>query len=185
MRELILSIASKLFMELGYEPVSMTMIAKRAEVTKASVYYYFPNKAELFTNSITDMMGRICFFTSKILEAHQDLRTRLEQIALRKMTRSHMEFESMMREAEPFLTDEQREKIRRAENAIHELMAETFQEAMDNGSIPSGNALLLSHAFSALLMIGNREWAGGVRYSIEELSKLIVDLLWTGIATRV
>jgi TetR/AcrR family transcriptional repressor of mexJK operon len=184
MRDIVLNAASKLFMELGYEPVTINMIAKHAGVTKASVYYYFTNKAVLFTTSVTEMMTRICFFTRRILDTHLDIRAKLEQIALTKISRSHVEFESLMREAIPFLTDDQRDDIRKSEHAIHELMAETFEEAMEKEQIASGNPMLLSHAFAALLMIGNREQLGGIQYSAEELSKSIVDLFWTGIAPR-
>ena len=45
LEQTILYTASRLFMEQGYEPVSLMQIAKACGVTKASVYYYFSNKA--------------------------------------------------------------------------------------------------------------------------------------------
>lgn len=184
MRDKVLNTASVLFMELGYEPVSINMIAERAGVTKASVYYYFTNKAVLFTTSVTEMMARICFYTQRIIDAHPDIRTRLEQIALTKMSRSHVEFESLMREAIPFLTEEQRDDIRKAEHKIHELMADTFRQAMEAGEIAEGEPMLLAHAFAALLMIGNRELVGDAEYSPQELSSAIVGVFWNGISNR-
>lgn len=183
-RETVLNTASLLFMEFGYEPVSINMIAERAGVTKASVYYYFTNKADLFTSSVTEMMTRISYFTQRIIETHSDIRTRLENIALSKMSRSHVEFESLMREAITFLSDEQRDDIRKAEHSIHELLAETFRQAIEEGHIVGGDPMFLSHAFSALLMIGNRELVGEVHYSGKELASAIVDLFWIGIAPR-
>ncbi|WP_256760140.1 TetR/AcrR family transcriptional regulator [Cohnella sp. WQ 127256] len=184
MRDKVLNTASVLFMELGYEPVSINMIAERAGVTKASVYYYFTNKAVLFTTSVTEMMTRICFYTERIIQAHSDIRTRLEQIAVAKMSKSHVEFESLMREAIPFLTQEQREDIRKAEHQIHVLMAQTFDQAMEQGFIAKGDPMLLSHAFASLMMIGNRELVGDTSYTANELSVIIVDLFWQGIAPR-
>ncbi|QJD83689.1 TetR/AcrR family transcriptional regulator [Cohnella herbarum] len=184
MRDKVLNTASVLFMELGYEPVSINMIAERAGVTKASVYYYFTNKAVLFTTSVTEMMARICFFTQRIIDAHPDIRTRLEQIAFTKMSKSHVEFESLMREAIPFLTVEQRDDIRLAEHKIHEVMAATFRQAMEAGDIAEGNPMLLAHAFAALLMIGNREIVGDAEYSPQELSSAIVGVFWNGISNR-
>lgn len=184
MRDEVLSIASRLFMELGYEPVSLNMIAQRAGVTKASVYYYFTNKADLFTTSVTEMMKRICTYTLRIIQAHSDIRMRLQQIALTKMSGTHLEFESLMREAIPFLSQEQREDIRKAEHHIHEVLADTFREAMEAGQITQGNPMLLSHAFTALLMIGNRESIGDKAYSVAELSDSIVELFWKGISPR-
>jgi hypothetical protein len=44
--------------------------------------------------------------------------------------------------------------------------------------------MLLSHAFTALLMIGNREMIGDKAYSVTELSDSIVELFWKGISPR-
>src|SRR5688572_23502684 len=89
LRAKILSTASQMFMEHGYEPVSLNMIAESAGVTKASLYYYFPNKAALFTTAIAEMMKRISSATAKILDQPGDLRTRIEHLAIRKMSQSH------------------------------------------------------------------------------------------------
>jgi len=186
MRDKVLLTASILFMELGYEPVSINMIAERAGVTKASVYYYFANKAILFTASVTEMMLRIRSITERIIQAHGSLHERLLQVALSKMTKSqsHVEFESLMREAFPSLSDEQRADIRRAEHGIHEVLAAEFQRAMEGGEIPEGNPMLLSHAFSSMLMIGSRERIGEETFTPEELAAAIVDLFWRGIASK-
>jgi AcrR family transcriptional regulator len=47
-RNAILVAAAGLFLEQGFEPVSMDAIAAHAEVSKRTVYSYFPSKAELF-----------------------------------------------------------------------------------------------------------------------------------------
>jgi len=180
MRDQVLNAASALFMEFGYEPVSINMIAERAGVTKASVYYYFVNKSALFAASLSAMLKRIRDRTSMLLERHLDLRTQLEQVAIMKLARTHVDFESLMREAAPFLTQEQQDEIRAAENGIHEVMAETFTRAMDDGQIARGDPMLLSHAFAALLMIGNREQRAGGR----ELAAAIVGLFWNGVGPR-
>jgi TetR/AcrR family transcriptional regulator, mexJK operon transcriptional repressor len=47
-RNAILLAAARLFLEEGFEPVSMDAIAAAAEVSKRTVYSYFQSKAELF-----------------------------------------------------------------------------------------------------------------------------------------
>jgi TetR/AcrR family transcriptional regulator len=44
----IVDAAAKLFMQRGYRAVSITDIIKAAEITKPTLYYYFPDKEELF-----------------------------------------------------------------------------------------------------------------------------------------
>lgn len=47
-KEEIVKIASKYFAKYGYDGVSMDMIAKKAGITKAAIYYHFKSKSELF-----------------------------------------------------------------------------------------------------------------------------------------
>jgi len=182
MRETILNIASRLFMELGYEPVSLNMIAQRAGVTKASVYYYFSNKAQLFATSVIEMFIRIRSRTKSILEEEGDLKGRLIHLARIKLSTSHTDFESMMREAQPSLSEEQWQSIRQAEQGVHEAMDESFRAAMDKGELADGDPMLLSHAFSALLMLGNREQLGQRRLAAEDLAQELVELFLNGAA---
>ena len=44
----ILDTATRLFMQLGYRAVSINDIVKAADITKPTLYYYFPDKEELF-----------------------------------------------------------------------------------------------------------------------------------------
>lgn len=48
-RNAVLLAAAKLFLEQGYEPVSMDAIAAEANVSKRTVYSYFESKTELFS----------------------------------------------------------------------------------------------------------------------------------------
>jgi AcrR family transcriptional regulator len=47
----IVDAAAKLFMQRGYTAVSITDIIKAAEITKPTLYYYFPDKEELFVHT--------------------------------------------------------------------------------------------------------------------------------------
>lgn len=47
-RNAVLQSAAQLFLDQGFEPVSMDAIAAKAEVSKRTVYSYFASKAELF-----------------------------------------------------------------------------------------------------------------------------------------
>lgn len=47
-RELLIDVASRLFMDHGYDGVSMQQIASAAKMTKGSPYYHFEGKEDLF-----------------------------------------------------------------------------------------------------------------------------------------
>ena len=54
----VLEAASLLFMAHGYGPVSMEMVAKQAQVSKATLYAYFPSKDRLFATIVGDACRR-------------------------------------------------------------------------------------------------------------------------------
>ncbi|MEO2256389.1 TetR/AcrR family transcriptional regulator [Paenibacillus amylolyticus] len=181
----ILMTASRLFMEYGYEPVSLQQIASLCNVTKASIYYHFTSKADLFTVAITRIMTMSMQQTSLRLDEPGTLQERLIKVAQAKMQHSHIETESMMREAEKHLNTEQLNQIREAEVQIFEVLATHFQQEMDNGYLRVASPMLLAHAFTSLLMLANREdvrnMNGG---SIEELARELVALFLDGAVRR-
>ncbi|WP_317891212.1 TetR/AcrR family transcriptional regulator [Paenibacillus oceani] len=183
----VLRTASALFMEFGYDSVSLEQIAAAAGVTKASVYYYFHNKAELFAASVIHMMSYIGSRTSALLDAPGTFRERLASVAEAYMQHAHIDFESLMREAGPALTREQTEGIREAERSIHEVLAAAFRKEMKQGEVREGDPLLYAYAFSALMMLGARgDASGGERSGARQAAfpdltaEGIVDLFWTG-----
>lgn len=53
-RELILTAATALFLELGYDRTSLARIAERAGVSRATLFKQFPSKAALFDAIVTE-----------------------------------------------------------------------------------------------------------------------------------
>ncbi|MGF9699599.1 TetR/AcrR family transcriptional regulator [Paenibacillus sp. MABNR03] len=176
----ILMTASQLFMEYGYEPVSLQQIASQCHVTKASIYYHFSSKPELFTVAITRMMAMGMQQTALRLEEPGTLQQRLENVATAKMQQSHVDTETMMREAETYLNADQLAQIREAEMRIFEVLAAHFKQEMDSGYLRPANPMLLAHAFTSLLMLANREDVRTMHGSIEELAHELVALFLDG-----
>ncbi|CAK4870498.1 unnamed protein product [Aphanomyces euteiches] len=184
-KELILRTASQLFMEFGYDQISLEQIAKSSGVTKASVYYYYNNKANLFTAAIVQMMTNIRRYTLMILERKESLRQRLILVAEAHLSKkTHINFVSLMKEATPSLSEDQLEAMHNAETAIHLEVAKEFQTSMDKGEITRGNPLLMSHAFSALMMTGNRDEISSMFASPNETAVAIVSIFWDGVTPR-
>lgn len=153
---LLLQTAAALFMEKGYERVSLEHIAELCQVTKAMVYYYFSSKSVLFTRSVIHVLDRVQELTRKLLAEPGTLKERLTEIAHRHLSVYQTDFGTMMKEAEAHLTQEQIAAIRQAEQGIHNAMAEEFLAAAGRGELKPMPAFFLSHAFSSLLLLGNR-----------------------------
>ncbi|GIP39304.1 TetR family transcriptional regulator [Paenibacillus sp. J31TS4] len=182
LKETILQTASRAFMEMGFEAVSLEQIAQTCGITKASIYYYFPNKAALFSEAIVRMMGNIRRLTASLMEQPLPLRTRLEQVAEGHMRQAHLEFEGLMKEAGPSLSEEQVCSIREAERLIHEEMAERFRQAMASGDIREADPMLLAYGFEAIMMMSSRDRLLARFPSPAEAAKAIVELYWYGLA---
>lgn len=183
-RTKILATASRLFMEYGYEPVSLQQIASLCGVTKASIYYHFSSKPGLFTVAITHMMAMGMEQTALRLDAPGTLRERLESIAEAKMQRSHVDTETMMREAETYLDSDQLQQIREAETRIFQVLATHFEREMQIGYLRRSNPLLLAQAFTSLLMLANREDVRSMHESIADLARELVNLFLEGAAQQ-
>ena len=59
-RRLIADTAARLFAEHGYERVTVTDVAREAEVAEQTVYNYFPTKEQLVTDREQQVQDRLC-----------------------------------------------------------------------------------------------------------------------------
>ncbi|UMZ34713.1 TetR/AcrR family transcriptional regulator [Priestia megaterium] len=181
-REQILKTAAHLFMAYGYEKVSMEQVAEASDVTKASVYYYFKNKATLFTVSVSSMFQRITKQTEKLLQNSKGLKHRLYEVTLDHLKRPHIDFETLLQEATSSLTEGHIQEIREAEKAIHEALENVFKQAANSGEIVVASPRLLAHTFSTVTMIRNKKELITELGGPEKTAQALVDLFWVGIS---
>ncbi len=82
----ILTTAAELFGERGYDAVSLEDVAERLDVTKGSLYYYFPSKDELATAAIEALGAEWTARLSQLPAA----RTGPAAVRLRALVREHV-----------------------------------------------------------------------------------------------
>lgn len=73
----IVSAALDLFVEKGFAATRMDEIAKRAGVTKGTVYLYFPSKEDLFRAVVEEMMGPNIEAGERLVAEHEGTATQL------------------------------------------------------------------------------------------------------------
>lgn len=182
----ILRLASRLFLELGYEGVTVDDVATRAGVTKATVYYYYGTKGELFTAAVMELMERIRTGTLAALRSEGTLRERLRRIAVLRLSVAdpRMDFSALMHEAEQSVSEEQLLKMRLAEEELVRTFADEFSQAIARGELAAIDPWVAAHAFIALLSIGKtRNTTGDLRYpDVETIADQLVDLFWHGVS---
>ncbi|MCY9664091.1 TetR/AcrR family transcriptional regulator [Paenibacillus alginolyticus] len=179
----ILKTAIPLFLSKGYESVSMDDIAKECQVTKASLYYYYPSKSDLLTASMIQLMDNVKRVTLMRLSQPTSLRDRLLDITEAHLKAIDFDLHSFMRKMEATLSDEQMKAMRKSEQGILDALEGEFRKSADSGEIGPINARVIARAYTSLLMMGHaRDGDGNKMFPHEsEAAKQIIDILWHGL----
>lgn len=184
--EQIVQVAGDLFMGFGYRAVTVEMVADRAGVTKAAVYYHFADKAALLREALVAMFGRVRRATARILAAPTPLYDRLASLAemVLALPEPLARFEILLREAQDDLSPEQLAGIRAAEDAVGEDLVAAMSAAVDRGEIGGIDPVLLAHAYMSLLRVGQvLTPTGGLRFPDHaESARELMRMLWYGVA---
>ncbi|MFP3121743.1 TetR/AcrR family transcriptional regulator [Ectobacillus funiculus] len=183
-KDKIVEIATKLFLSKGYQIISMEDVAKECDVTKATVYYYYATKADLFTDAMIQMMARIRENMHKLLSINKPLKERLLDVVKVHLTATmNIDIKSFMRDAKISLSDDHVKQMQQAEDKMYEVLDQVIHKAMQEDEIPKGHSLLSAHAFVALLYVGNYKDVNQkpLIENIDELAVKIVDFYWNGL----
>jgi AcrR family transcriptional regulator len=184
----ILTHAANLFMDLGYEGVSVEMVARECNLTKASIYYHFANKSSLFTASIVQLMALIEERTEDLLRREQSLYERLYNITLARLRveQTRLEFTTLMHEAKPMLSKAQIRRMQEAEERLAKRLADAIERANADGEVCADNAYLAAHTFLHLLSLGNLKDGEGHNYfsAVEDAARYVVDCTWAVLTAK-
>ncbi|KRG14079.1 TetR/AcrR family transcriptional regulator [Lederbergia galactosidilytica] len=81
-REMIMDAARDLFIDKGYQHISMRQIAKKLGYSHGAIYYHFQNKAELFYALVEDHFNMLELELKMIMEEPLDPKEKLRRILL-------------------------------------------------------------------------------------------------------
>lgn len=182
--EQILSVATRLFLESGFQKVSIDDVAKKAGMTKATVYYYFESKGELFKEAIVALMLRVRGRIDTLLNSQLPFYTRLLEVAKAHLqATTSIDLSGFMRESHTSLTEDQVEAMKRAEEQMFQRIEQGFQEAIESGEIAMVDPKFAAHAYINLLRVGNYKAPNGTLPfgNYEETAEKIMSLLWNGL----
>ncbi|MBB2478985.1 TetR/AcrR family transcriptional regulator [Bacillus sp. APMAM] len=182
-RDVILQAATRLFFENGFQKVSVDDIASEAGMTKATVYYYFDTKAELFKETIVSLMGRIRERIIQILSTDKPLYERLFDVTIAHLqATTSFDLDGFMRESRSSLSDEQIQAMKIAEEKMYSSIEDAFIAAGGAKEIPNINAKFAAHSYIALVKVGNYKQSDGTSFfaTVEETATNILNVFWKG-----
>lgn len=184
---LILLTAARLFLENGFQEVSIDDIAKEAGLTKATVYYYFGSKAELFKEVMVALMAKVRSHINHFLGSDKSLYDRLFDVAVAHLkATTTIDLEGFMRESKTSLSKEQIQEMKMAEEEMFLSIEQAFLDAMIRGEIPNINAKFAAHSYIALTRVGNYRQPDGTPIfdSVETAAQNIMNVFWNGFFKR-
>lgn len=177
--EIIIKAASRLFLENGYKEVSIDDVANSCGVTKATVYYYYATKAELFTETMIQMMERIRKRILSMLQEDVPLRDKLLKVANAHLKATiDIDLDGIMRGTKNSLSEKKVLKMQKAEDQMYQSIEMAFKNAIENKEIVEIDPTFATHSYIALLKIGTR---AGIFRTTEEAAERIVSFFWNGL----
>lgn len=180
-KDTILHIATILFLDKGYPLISMDDVAQRADVTKATVYYYYKTKDDLFTDAVVKLMERITGGINKIFSTEEPLKEQLKKLAITHLqATSGLDVNLFMKEARHSLSEEHEKQLKEAEDKMYSAIQDRLEKAIDEGDIPPCNTYLASLLLMSMLLTGkNHEKAFD---SLDDIVTKTIDFFWNGLA---
>lgn len=161
-RDHILANAMTQFRQRGFASVSLNDIARGAGLTKASLYYHFHSKEELFAQALVALLHRVESAIRTVIDQPLPLRERLVALAADRLqsAATDRDTESLLREAEPTLPPELYRSIRTAQHRVTSLLVQAMAQGVATGELRE-DPVFLAHAFTALVATVNARGESG------------------------
>ncbi|UPW84774.1 TetR/AcrR family transcriptional regulator [Lysinibacillus sp. Ag94] len=183
-KDIVLETATRLFIKEGYKNISMADVAKACNVTKATIYYYYPTKGDLYTSALLAMMEQIKLSILQILEESISFKDRLEKLVEIHLSATvDIDMKNFMREATINLSESQLKEVQASENNMYKTIEQAMQLEMELGTIRKGNPTFFAHSFMALMSVGYIKDREGKRIFQSEAmaAREIIDFFWKSV----
>lgn len=187
-RAQILRAARAIFIEKGYLAARVEDVAKRANLSKGAVYFYFESKRAIF-DALVDEEHAIT--VSFLEEAERD--TRPAQVKLIELGRKYLDYFAGLKSPPRFflLMSEMAirdEETRKRVNAIHQRFVERIAQVVDQGVregvFASYDPLAVGMVLKALIDGLAGQSAVGVRPDVQRLSTDGLRLILQGLLPK-
>ena len=178
----ILGEALKLFAEKGYHSTTLDEVAKRLGVTKAALYYYFDNKAQIIRvimRKHIDNMTQSVKLVSSELTPKDKLREFI-RCHVKNVTTS-LDDTKILFEQINALPPKTRQSIENKEREYDRALQVILQEGIDDGSFKIDDVKVISYAIIGLCNWTYRWYKPDGRLTPDKLSDIIISLVENGL----
>ena len=185
-RERILSVARAAFIERGYSDVSMQEIASAAGLTKAAIYYHFPDKEALFSSVVATEFERICRGITEELALGPPLREQLERVAHFVFTSGRGDFGRLIGDAHQYCSHPRLLAIRQQVDIPVHLVRGAFVQARSAGEIADVDIDVVVALYFSMLAGQIKEASVGASMNVspDDLARQVARLVMDGVGAR-
>jgi AcrR family transcriptional regulator len=185
----ILDAAQNLFTSRNYADVTMSDIAKAADVTKGALYHHFASKEDLYLQMVHRYLAATEAMLSEVVveSAGQPCRDRLRQITVSflKLPDIQRGLMRLIRRDINIFRDPERERLIRAyQKALPEPVESVVREGILTGEINEADARLLAWEHVAIVEVALRPYAQEVLGDVEMIADFVIGLFFDGVAKK-
>jgi len=150
--------AAHLFMQRGYRAVSISDILRAAKVTKPTLYYYFPDKEELYVQMCLRVTERMGAELRAAREQPLPIEERLSQLAAVLLRTPDMDMGLMFHEMEEHLNPTNQRRLGQAfHNHVFAQIEQVMREEHSTGALGSQSPAALTWIFLRLALAFHHE----------------------------
>jgi AcrR family transcriptional regulator len=182
-REAIISAATDLFYEYGYEKASLRDISRRIGLTQAAIYYHFRNKEEILYTIIEQSSNELFFTLKSCLTGNRDLIEQLREAIIQHIfsIRHNRQGAKIIIEDKRYLSGELNRLVREKEMNVFYLYKNHLKELQRMGRIKKCDLTVATFGILGMINWLYHWYRPEKRLSIEKCADEIVNYVFYGL----
>jgi AcrR family transcriptional regulator len=182
-RDRVLRHAQALFVERGFDGVSMQQIADSAGLTKAALYYHFRDKEDLFGHVVRRELDRVRLALGTVIAEEGTFRQQLERVARASFAWFQSDIGRVLGDLKTHVSEQRRLAIGCDIQPPYDIVRPCFERAMAAGELQDDLDIefVVPLFFGMLFSQMNRARMDGLTPPTDEAAAAIVDILLDGI----
>ena len=185
MKDTITDVAIDLFYQKGYFATSVSEIARRCGIQKASIYYHYPSKEAILFHIQRITMEELTGYLRGNLEGLTDV-----EACMRAAVRSHVRFH-LNRQRETFianselrgLTPDHYQEIVGRRDEYEQIFQDIIQEGCESGAFAPVDVKILSYAILTLCNAGAMWFKPEGRMPVDAIADIYEAFVLQGLKT--
>ena len=185
-RDEIISAATDLFFEYGYEKASLRELSRKVGVTQAAIYYHFKNKEQILYTIIEQSSNELTFLLKSSLGGKRDPVEKLRDAIIQHILsiKRHRKGAKIIIEDKRFLSGELQKLVKEKEKAIFYLYRNHLQELQRMKKIREGDLTVATFGILGMINWLYHWYRPSKALSLEQLAERMISILFHGLLTE-